>query len=115
MHFEVGLLAQIAAVMALSDQEFCETVIGENQLGREEYAAQAQLLGMSTLPSATNFVCFDVGSNQRAKEMLNTLAAAGVFVRMPWAEPLNRCLRITVGTASQREHLWKVFATLGPL
>jgi histidinol-phosphate aminotransferase len=115
MHFEVGILAQTAARAALADQAFCESVIAQNSEGREEYAAEAERLGMTTFPSATNFVCFDVGSNQRAKEMLTALAELGVFVRMPWAEPLNRCLRITVGTADQRQELWKAFACVRTL
>ena len=34
-----------------------------------------------------------------AKRVLDALVAAGVFVRMPGVAPLNRCIRVTAGTA----------------
>jgi len=52
------------------------------------------------LPSATNFVAIDCGRDGiYAKKILDALVASGVFVRMPGVAPLNRCIRITAGTA----------------
>ena len=34
-----------------------------------------------------------------AKHVLDGLVAAGVFVRIPGVAPLNRCIRVTAGTA----------------
>jgi histidinol-phosphate aminotransferase len=54
------------------------------------------------LPSRTNFVTFDTGSPARAKALVAELARRDVFIRMPGAPPLDRCVRVTVGTAEER-------------
>jgi histidinol-phosphate aminotransferase len=51
------------------------------------------------LPSATNFVAIDCGRDGAfAKAVVAGLAERGIFVRMPFAPPQNRCIRVTVGT-----------------
>jgi histidinol-phosphate aminotransferase len=51
------------------------------------------------LPSATNFVTVDCGRDGVfAKAVLDGLVARGVFVRMPFVAPQNRCIRISCGT-----------------
>ncbi len=57
---------------------------------------------MATLPSATNFVSFDAGEAGRAQAILDTLIQHGVFVRKSGVPPLDRCIRVTVGTAAER-------------
>ena len=52
------------------------------------------------LPSATNFVTIDCGRDGAfARAVLNGLVARGVFVRMPFVAPQDRCIRVTVGRA----------------
>ena len=71
--------------------------------GRADYAAIARELGCIALPSATNFVTIDVGGNACAKTMLSSLLEReGVFIRMPGAAPLDRCIRVTVGRPEER-------------
>ena len=54
--------------------------------------------GLKPLPSATNFVAVDCGGDVVfAKRMVEELAARGIFVRMPFAAPQNRCIRVTAG------------------
>ena len=56
--------------------------------------------GLTPLPSATNFVTVDCGHDGAfAKAVLNALLDAGIFVRMPFVAPQNRCIRISCGTA----------------
>jgi histidinol-phosphate aminotransferase len=44
-----------------------------------------------------------MGSTARAKAtMAALLEREGVFVRMPGVAPLNRCIRVTVGTPPER-------------
>ncbi|MEQ3754946.1 MAG: pyridoxal phosphate-dependent aminotransferase, partial [Planktomarina sp.] len=51
------------------------------------------------LPSATNFVAIDCGRDGAfAKAILDGLIARGVFVRMPFVAPQNRCIRVSCGT-----------------
>ena len=101
-HFGVSRIAQVGALASLRDPEFVAQVIAEVAAGREEYARLAASLGLVALPSATNFVAIDVGGGERARALLTELEARGVFVRMPPVPPLDRCIRITVGTAAER-------------
>ena len=104
-HFGVSRIAQAGALASLRDPEFVAGVIAEVAAGREEYARLAASLGLVALPSATNFVAIDVGGGDRARALLTELEARGVFVRMPPVPPLDRCIRITVGTAPERAAL----------
>ncbi len=101
-HFGVSRVAQAGALASLRDPAFVAGVIAEVAAGREEYARLAASLGLVPLPSATNFVAINVGGGDRAHALLKELEARGVFVRMPGAAPLDRCIRVTVGTAPER-------------
>jgi len=101
--FGVGRMAQAAALAALADQEHVARVVASVAAGREEYASLARELGFTALPSATNFVTIDVGGNACAKIILAALLEReGVFIRMPGAAPLDRCIRVTVGRPQER-------------
>ena len=102
LHFGVGRVAQAGALAALHDRGFLEGVLDEVARGREEYAAAASALGLHALPSEANFVAIDLGSPERSRTVVDALLARGVFVRRPGAPPLDRCIRVTVGTAAER-------------
>ena len=103
LQFGVSRVAQEAARAALADGAFVASVAREVAAGREAYRELGRALGVPTLPSATNFVCFDLGSRQRAEAVMAALLGRGVFVRKPPAPPLDRCIRLTVGTAAERD------------
>jgi histidinol-phosphate aminotransferase len=109
-HYGVNRTAQIGALAALEDPGFVDGVVREVARGREEYAALGRRLGIATLPSRTNFVCFDLGTRALAESMVTELMRRAVFIRKPWAPPLDRYVRITVGTAAERERFAGVFA-----
>lgn len=101
--FGVGRMAQAAALAALADQEHVTRVVAAVAAGREDYAALAREVGFAALPSATNFVAIDMGSSVCAKTVLSALLEReGVFIRMPGAAPLDRCIRVTVGRPQDR-------------
>lgn len=102
LHFNVNLLAQAGALGSLQDPEFVRDVVQQVETGRREYESLAQGLGLPTLPSATNFVTFDAGTQPRAQAILDSLARKAVFIRKPGAPPLDRCFRVTVGTTEER-------------
>ena len=66
------------------------------------------------MPSATNFVALDVGSGERARRLMQVLLQHGVFVRMPGVAPLDRCIRVTVGPADERQAFAKVLREVLP-
>ena len=101
--FGVGRMAQAAALAALADQGHVASVVAAVAAGRDEYAALARELDCTPLPSATNFVTIDVGGSACAKTILSALLEReGVFIRMPGAAPLDRCIRVTVGRPQER-------------
>ncbi len=102
LHYGVNRNAQIGALAALEDAEFTRYVVAEVAAGREDYYALAKSLGRGYLRSWTNFVCIDFDSNERASAVMNRLLKSGVFVRKPGAQPLDRYVRVSVGTAAER-------------
>jgi histidinol-phosphate aminotransferase len=109
-HFGVNRSAQIGALAALDDDDFVRTVVAQVARGRAEYAALGERLGCRTLPSATNFVCFEIGSRADAEAMVATLLERGVFVRKPYAPPIDGFVRVTVGTAVERAQFAQIFS-----
>jgi histidinol-phosphate aminotransferase len=114
LHFGVNLTAQAGALAALADTDYLDSVVAAVALGREEYTNLARELGLPSIPSATNFVCIDVGGPDRARTLVAALAAAGAFVRMPGAPPLDRCIRVTVGTPAERVAFAEVLRRVWP-
>lgn len=99
-HFGVTKLGQVAGIAALDDQAHLREVVAKVAAARAQIAAIATGNGLVPLPSATNFVTIDCGRDGAyAKHVLDALVASGVFVRMPGVAPLNRCIRVTAGTA----------------
>ena len=102
LQYGVNRNAQIGALASLNDGPFAEYVVRETAAGREEYYALAQSLQLPFLRSCTNFVCIDFATKERAVAVLSRLLQLGVFVRKPGAPPLDRFVRISVGTAPER-------------
>lgn len=112
LHFGVNLVAEAGALASLADPAYIRGVAAAVAAGRRDYETLAHGLGLATLPSATNFVTIDVGGPERARGLVEELAARGVFVRMPGAPPLDRCIRVTVGTPEQRAAFAAIFAEI---
>lgn len=112
LHFGVNRVAQAGALASLGDPDFLASVVAAVEEGRREYAALGDALGMRTLPSMTNFVCFDVGDGDRARALLRRLLDDGVFIRMPGVAPLDRLIRVTVGSAPERAAFAEAIARL---
>ncbi len=110
-HFGVNRIAQAGGLAALADGEHLNAVIDKVARARSRIAEIAGDNGLSTLPSATNFVAIDCGRDgDYAGRVLAALVARDVFVRMPGVAPLNRCIRVSAGTDEDLE----VFAAALP-
>ena len=98
-HFGMNRAAQAGARAALGDQDHLNAVLAQIEQARTRIATIAQDNGLEALPSATNFVAIDCGRDGAfAKAVLDGLIARGIFVRMPFCAPQNRCIRISCGT-----------------
>ncbi|MGI9393094.1 MAG: aminotransferase class I/II-fold pyridoxal phosphate-dependent enzyme, partial [Boseongicola sp.] len=97
-HFGMNRIAQVGALAALADQDYLAEVKAAVAASRERIASIARANDLVPLPSATNFVTIDCGRGGAfAKAVLDELVARGIFVRMPFAEPGNRCIRVSCG------------------
>ncbi|MEP2717946.1 pyridoxal phosphate-dependent aminotransferase [Pseudophaeobacter sp.] len=97
-HFGMNRTAQAGALAALMDQNWLAHVQQEIATARGYIADIAAENGLTSLPSATNFVAIDCGRDgDFAKAVLEALLEQDVFVRMPFAAPQNRCIRISCG------------------
>ena len=99
-HFGMSRLAQAGALASLGDAQHLAFVCSQVREARDRIGAIARTHGFAALPSATNFVAIDCGKDGAyAKSILDGLIARGIFVRMPGVAPLNRCIRVSAGTA----------------
>ncbi|XDA96943.1 pyridoxal phosphate-dependent aminotransferase [Sulfitobacter sp. LCG007] len=98
-HFGMSRAAQAGALAALGDDTWLAEVRRRIAASRERIAGIALSHGLVPVPSATNFVAIDCGGDGAfARRVLDGLIARGIFVRMPFAPPQNRCIRISCGT-----------------
>ncbi|WP_170572803.1 pyridoxal phosphate-dependent aminotransferase [Ruegeria atlantica] len=110
-HFGMNRAAQAGALAALQDGEWLSQVQAKIDTARERIGQIARENGLEPLPSAANFVAIDCGRDDTfAKSVLDGLLAQGIFVRMPFAAPQNRCIRVSCGTAADLD----AFATALP-
>ncbi len=97
-HFGMNRAAQAGALAALKDGDWLSEVQARITEARDRIGRIAQANGLIPLPSATNFVAIDCGRDGVfARAVLASLVEQGVFVRMPFAAPQNRCIRVSCG------------------
>jgi len=97
-HFGVNRIAQAGALAALADREYLHHIRALNDASMGRLVNIARENGLRPIPSATNFVAMDCGGGgARSARILAELGARGVFVRMPGAAPLDRCIRVSTG------------------
>ncbi len=100
-HFGINRIAQIGALASVEDTGFLDTVKKAAESGRQQIMNFADDLGLHAVPSSTNFVAVDLESTERAKAIIAKLADLDVFMRMPGVAPLNRCVRVGLGSAEE--------------
>lgn len=101
-HFGVNGVAQAGALAALGDSAHLAETVRRVAEARDRIAGLARDNGLQALPSATNFVAIDCGADgDFARAVLASLTAQGIFVRMPWVAPQNRCIRVSCGPAGE--------------
>lgn len=97
-HFGMSRVSQAGALAALDDADHLADVIAKVTAARIRIAEIAAEHGLSALPSATNFVAVDCGRDgDFARAVLAALIGRGVFVRMPFVAPQDRCIRVSAG------------------
>ena len=100
-HFGMNRAAQAGALAAVQDAGWLTHVQQEIATARTRIAEIALTHGLKPLPSAANFVAIDCGRDGAfARAVLEGLVARGIFVRMPFVAPQDRCIRVSCGTSA---------------
>jgi histidinol-phosphate aminotransferase len=111
-HFGMNRAGQAGALAALKDIDWLAHVKTQIATARDRIAEIARDNRLTPLPSAANFMAIDCGRDGAfAKAVLDGLVARGIFVRMPFAAPQNRCIRVSCGTPADLD----AFAAALPL
>ncbi len=98
--FNTNTLAQVAACAALDDNAHIRKTRQMVSTGRKYLATEFDKLGLSHVPSWTNFVVVDVAP-LTAEELFRRLLKTGIIVRSMHAYGLKHHVRVTVGTMQQ--------------
>lgn len=101
--FAVNLLAQAAGLAALEDDEFCARSVALNNEGKAYLYREFERLGLSYVPTHTNFILTRLGENMLW--LVERLMEHGVIIRPGDAYDLPEFARITIGTPEQNRRL----------
>lgn len=100
--FNVNNFAQLAARVALADNDFLQQTYSLNCAGRDQLQQAFTRMGLDFVPSNTNFILAHVGD---AKSINLQLLQRGIIVRPVAGDGLPEHLRITIGTESENQRL----------
>ncbi|MDX1779134.1 MAG: aminotransferase class I/II-fold pyridoxal phosphate-dependent enzyme, partial [Thermodesulfobacteriota bacterium] len=99
--FNTNLLAQVAALAALDDEEHLKQTLATNQEGLTYFYRELEELGHTCIPTQANFFLVRVG--KEASSVYEALLKEGVIVRVMAAYGLDEYLRISVGLPEENE------------
>ena len=98
--FNANLLAQIAALAALDDDEHVRKTRANNFTGLEFFAKAFRQLDLEFIPSSANFILVRVGEGQKIFEAMQR---QGVITRPMGGYLLPEWIRISIGTPQENE------------
>jgi histidinol-phosphate aminotransferase len=99
----VSVLSQVAARAAMQDQETASQARKQIAQQRDYLSRQIGSLGLTVVPSQTNFILVDFVSADNAASAFEFLRNHGLVVRPMGGYGLPACLRITIGTGEQMQ------------
>lgn len=106
--YNVNAVALACLPEAIADQEYVQRYAHEVIQGRDSLEQELQRRGIKFWPSRANFVLMHVGSKNEA--FIAAMRERGILVRDRSGDHgCEGCVRITLGTKEQTEHLLKVF------
>jgi len=102
--YNVDAIAIAAASAALADQDYYQQTRRKVISERQRLATELEKLGLSCLPSKSNFL-FACSVRPTAGQLYESLKARGILVRYFNSPGIDDRLRITVGTPEQNDAL----------
>ncbi|WPZ14083.1 pyridoxal phosphate-dependent aminotransferase [Nitratireductor rhodophyticola] len=109
-HFGMPGVTQAASLAALQDKAYLHKTLERVSACRDRLAAIAAANGLTSIPSATNFVAIDCGGRATAEAVMQGLLERDVFVRKPATPGLDRCIRVSVGPDDEIDVFEAAFA-----
>lgn len=103
--FEPSVLAQSAALAALSDSEYLEKTLNNNATGMEYLNTELENLGFTLIPSHANFILCELNSEEKVAFLNDSLLKKGIAIRPLTAFGLPTCIRITIGLEEENQTL----------
>jgi histidinol-phosphate aminotransferase len=98
--FNVNSLAQAAAIAALGDTAFLKESFEVNRAGKAQLQSAFEKLGLTYVPSYSNFVLVKVGD---AAQVNLELLKRGVIVRPVKGDGLPEWLRVSIGLSHENQ------------
>jgi len=108
--FNVNLLALAAAEAALDDQAYIKQSVDLNTAGMKLLTQSFQQRNLEFIPSVGNFISFNVGADQDAMRVYQSLLRQGVIVRPMAAYRMASHLRVTIGTEAENKRFLAALA-----
>lgn len=101
--FNVSTPAMAAASAALNDKKHLEETLALNQRGKDYLVEACHQLGLSTIPSATNFITVDM--REDTAPLFQKLLRMGIIVRPLHTYQMPHHFRITIGLDEQNKRV----------
>ena len=109
-HFGMSRISQVGALASLHDNQFIQDIVSKVKISIQKITEIAFKNNCKVISSSANFIAIDCCRDQiYAKKVLDNLILQGVFVRMPYSSPQNRCIRVTAGLETDIKLFEKAF------
>lgn len=99
--FNVGRLAQVGALAALTDKDFLAKTYQNNSAGKKDLYAGLDKLGLKYKKTEANFIFIHLPRS--ADEVFLALMKAGVIIRPLTSFALPAAIRVSIGTPEQNK------------
>jgi len=99
--FDLSIVAENIAAVALADSEFYSRTVTETNLEKEYYYKELDKMGLKYYRSQTNYILIDVGMD--CKFCAQELMKNGIIVRPAAIYGFPTCIRITIGRHRENE------------
>eukprot|EP00186_Timspurckia_oligopyrenoides_P000122 CAMPEP_0182443674 /NCGR_PEP_ID=MMETSP1172-20130603/2349_1 /TAXON_ID=708627 /ORGANISM="Timspurckia oligopyrenoides, Strain CCMP3278" /LENGTH=398 /DNA_ID=CAMNT_0024639027 /DNA_START=122 /DNA_END=1318 /DNA_ORIENTATION=+ len=114
--YNVGVAAQLAAVVSLEDRADLLYKVELMKVERTRFYKEMEMKFSQTLhpfPSESNYVlCKVIGGNQSALQIKNELAKRGILIRYYSSKGLQDCIRVSMGTPQQMDRFYDELADI---
>ena len=110
--FEPNILAQSAGLAALHDDEYLEHTLLNNEEGMAYLTGEFDKLGLQRIPSYSNFIMIEMGSQEKVARIHEGLLGHGIAIRPLTAFGLPTCWRVSIGLPQENELLIKALKNI---